>query len=183
MLYVSQYDKARNQYGVTDTDDNTTEWVSSAELFGIVKDMHIKVAGVSLTQMKIGVVNADGTPVKKPVAKKASTSTAEPAVRAATTAKAGAKTAKAGAKTATKAGAKTGTKAGAKTTTKKPSAKTVKKAPEQTRLQYLDEQIGFDYVVEQSDGRDFTQFVVSTGGDVSTYRVYGNPGDYTITAK
>ena len=30
-----------------------------------------------------------------------------------------------------------------------------------------------DYVLEQYDGRDFLELVVSTGGDVTKYRVYG----------
>ena len=62
MLYVSKYDKEQDKYGVTDTDDGTTEFVSSAEAFGIVRDMHIRIHGVDINQMKIGVVNADGTP-------------------------------------------------------------------------------------------------------------------------
>ena len=43
------------------------------------------------------------------------------------------------------------------------------------RLAFLEENCGFDYVLETRDvSMDFTEFVVSYGGDVIRYRVYGN---------
>lgn len=43
------------------------------------------------------------------------------------------------------------------------------------RFAFLCERCGFDYVIETRDvARDFTEFVVSYGGDVIRYRVYGN---------
>ena len=52
-----------------------------------------------------------------------------------------------------------------------------------TRFEFLDEQIGVEFVLEQHDGPDFSDFVVNRGGDVSTYRVYGTDGDYRLYAK
>lgn len=52
------------------------------------------------------------------------------------------------------------------------------------RYNYLEENAGFDYVLEENEGRNFTEFVVKYGGDVFTYRVYGNnPKDFMITEK
>lgn len=124
MLYVSKYDKAQDKYGVTDTDDGTTELVSSGELFSIVRTMRVKVQGVDLSQMRIRVVSPEGE--KKKASKPQKT---------------------------------------------------------KTRLEYLEMQIGFDYVLEQHDARDFTEFVISTGGDVCKYRVHGYLGSYRLTAK
>ena len=52
-----------------------------------------------------------------------------------------------------------------------------------SRFEFLDEQIGVDFVLEQHDGPDFSDFVVNRGGDVSTYRVYGTDGSYRMYAK
>lgn len=62
MLYVSKYDKVQDKYGITDTDDGTTEFVSSGEAFDIVRNMHLRIKGVDINQMKIGVVRANSTP-------------------------------------------------------------------------------------------------------------------------
>lgn len=118
MLYISGVNKTKELYAVTDTDDNTTEWVSGPELFNIVRTTRLKIAGVELNKMRIRVAPSPEVEV-----------------------------------------------------------------PKQTRLQFLDEQVGFDYVIEQHEGRDFTQFVISVGGDVCRYRVYGQPGNYSVYAK
>ena len=41
------------------------------------------------------------------------------------------------------------------------------------RFKFLDETVGFDYILREDQGSDFTEYVTSMGGDVSTYRVYG----------
>ena len=53
MLYISGVNKPKELYAVTDTDDNTTEWHPGAELFGIVRDMRIRIDGVDLKRMQI----------------------------------------------------------------------------------------------------------------------------------
>ena len=40
------------------------------------------------------------------------------------------------------------------------------------RFEYLDEYMGFDYVIDEYHTRDMSEFVVSRGGDVCTFRVY-----------
>lgn len=45
-----------------------------------------------------------------------------------------------------------------------------KKANE--RFNYLDEYLGFDYVLREDHFGDMSEFVVSRGGDVCTFRVY-----------
>ena len=45
------------------------------------------------------------------------------------------------------------------------------------RYTFLDKKIGPDYVLRTADGGNFTEFVVSIGGDVRTYRVYGETPD------
>ena len=56
-----------------------------------------------------------------------------------------------------------------------------------TRLEFLDENTGFDRVIESYATREFTEFIVSCGGDVVTYRVYGpergKEEDFTICCK
>lgn len=123
MLYVSAYDKKRNRWAVTDTDDNVTEVVSENELFNIVASGKVQVSGVDVVRHYIHVVrpNTPPYPTKAPV--------------------------------------------------------------NQTRQQFLDQEIGYDYIVETYEGGEFTQFVVSTGGDINTYRVYGTPGNYKVYAK
>ena len=123
MVYVSAYDKKRNMWGVTDTDDGVTEVVSEKELLNIVKSGKVQVSGVDVVRGYIHVVRPNTPPYP----------------------------------------------------TKRPA--------NQTRQQFLDEEIGFDYIIEQHETREFTQFVVSTGGDVNTYRVYGEPGSYKVYAK
>ena len=51
------------------------------------------------------------------------------------------------------------------------------------RKRYLNKMVAPDYILEIRDGGSFTEYVVSTGGDVSTYRVYGKDGNFTITCK
>jgi hypothetical protein len=53
------------------------------------------------------------------------------------------------------------------------------------RLAYLEENFGFDYVLETRDvSWDFTEFVVSCGGDVLRFRVYGNgTSGFTVCEK
>lgn len=127
MLYVSRYDKASDMYGVTDTDDNTTEMVSSAELFSISRNQHLKIHGVNLGQMQIKVMRRPDGGSKKPAQRKP--------------------------------------------------------ASTQTREQFLEQEVGFDYIVERREARDFTEFVTATGGDVCTYRVYGTAGAYKVYSK
>lgn len=55
MLYVSGVNKVKDLYAVTDTDDNTTEWVRGSELFNIVRTTRIKIDGVELSKMRIRV--------------------------------------------------------------------------------------------------------------------------------
>ena len=42
---------------------------------------------------------------------------------------------------------------------------------------YLDKHIGYEIKLRASHTADFSEFVVDTGGDVCTYRVYGNKQD------
>ena len=52
------------------------------------------------------------------------------------------------------------------------------------REAYLDEFIGFELLLRASHTAEFSEFVVDTGGDVCTYRVYGNKQDgFTVTSK
>lgn len=43
-----------------------------------------------------------------------------------------------------------------------------------SRVEFLLESRGVDYIIETRETRDFTEFVTSQGGDVCVYRVYGN---------
>ena len=135
MLYVSAYDKANDRYGVTDTDDNTTEWRSSGALFKLVKETHLRIQGVDLGVMSIKVVKPGVTP------------------------------------SMTKKFANAGTLRNRRP----PSVK--------SRFDYLSDNIGFDYIVEQHETRDFTEYVISIGGDVKKYRVYGKDGQFRLVAK
>lgn len=52
------------------------------------------------------------------------------------------------------------------------------------REAYLDKCIGYEIKLRAHHTADFSEFVVDTGGDVSTYRVYGNKQDgFTIGCK
>lgn len=51
------------------------------------------------------------------------------------------------------------------------------------RLKALDERCGFDYIIEEYEAKDYTQFVVSMGGDALTFRVYGHDGEYKVYAR
>ena len=42
------------------------------------------------------------------------------------------------------------------------------------RAAYLETVVGYDRIIESYDAGSFTEFVISMGGDVMTYRVYGN---------
>lgn len=75
------------------------------------------------------------------------------------------------------------TKTGHVSVQKMQGVKPKKPVKRQTRADFLEEQVGFDYIVEQHDGRDFTEFVISMGGDVLTYRVYGQQGSYSVYAR
>lgn len=44
----------------------------------------------------------------------------------------------------------------------------------------LDEEIGYDYIIEAHETPDFYEFIVSMGGDILRFRVYN---DGTIRAK
>lgn len=46
MLYVSQYDRKHNMYGVTDTEDGTTDAISKEDLLDAVHRLKLKVRGV-----------------------------------------------------------------------------------------------------------------------------------------
>ena len=151
MLYVSSFDAKSNRYAVTDTDDGSVEYVESGELFGIVRDLHIKVEGVSLSTMQIKVV--------RPVGGSKPSKSVKPATKP-----------KAGAGVAKKPARKIAT----------PKKKPVKK---NNRLSYLEENLGFDYVIEEHEAGDFTEYVVSMGGDTLKYRVYGSDGSYRLVAK
>ena len=52
------------------------------------------------------------------------------------------------------------------------------------RFAFLDKNTGPDYVLRSANGGNFTEFVVSVGGDVRTYRVYGdNPDTFKVYEK
>ena len=53
-----------------------------------------------------------------------------------------------------------------------------------SRMEFLEQNVGFDYIIEAHETKRFTEFITSTGGDVVRYRVYGNTDeDYSVTAK
>lgn len=54
---------------------------------------------------------------------------------------------------------------------------------EDRRFEFLDENIDFDYIIDTYKTLDFTEFVVSRGGDVCTYRVYDRNGNMYITER
>ena len=45
------------------------------------------------------------------------------------------------------------------------------------RRSFLDEEVGYDYIMEEYHQNDFSEFVTKMGGDVITYRVYGDKKD------
>ena len=47
MLYVSKYDTVKDRYGVTDTDDNVTQFIAKEKLLDIVNRLGVVVRGVS----------------------------------------------------------------------------------------------------------------------------------------
>ena len=52
------------------------------------------------------------------------------------------------------------------------------------RLKHLKETFGVDSVIDTYDVGRFTEFVTRTGGDVQTFRVYGdNPNNFMVTEK
>ena len=52
------------------------------------------------------------------------------------------------------------------------------------RLRYLKRVAGVDKVLDTYDNISFTEFVTRTGGDVQTYRVYGNnESNFIVTEK
>ena len=52
------------------------------------------------------------------------------------------------------------------------------------RIRFLDENVGFDYILEINDGNRFTEVVTKMGGDVITHRIYGdNPNNFMITER
>lgn len=53
----------------------------------------------------------------------------------------------------------------------------------EARFNFLDDRIGFDYLIERHDTKEFSEFVVSMGGDTCRYRVYGTNGSYSVYAK
>lgn len=175
MLYVSKYDKVTDRYGVTDTDDNVTEWATSGELFTLAKKNHIKIHGISLGEMSIRVV------------KPPSIGSAERKVfeAAGTVHQRGQGMSVQPQKVMADGTPVPKSKRGLSEPMKKKfaDAGTLRASESSKRLQYLDEQIGFDYVVSQQDGANFTQFVISTGGETRTYRVTGTAGDYRVSSK
>ena len=49
------------------------------------------------------------------------------------------------------------------------------------RFNYLDDYLGIDYVIDEYHTSDMSEFVVSRGGDVCTYRVYDRPnGEFSL---
>lgn len=55
---------------------------------------------------------------------------------------------------------------------------------ELARVNYLDENVGFDYTIRIQTTPDFTEVVSSMGGDVRTHRIYGScEADFTIACK
>lgn len=41
------------------------------------------------------------------------------------------------------------------------------------RREYLNEMVGYDYILDEFDAGEFSEFTISIGGDVIQYRVYG----------
>ena len=55
------------------------------------------------------------------------------------------------------------------------------KALENKRINYLEKNVGFDYILEVYNDREFTEVVSKMGGDVLTHRVYGdNPNNFRV---
>ena len=55
---------------------------------------------------------------------------------------------------------------------------------ERARVNYLDENVGFDYTIRIQTTPEFTEVVSSMGGDVRTHRIYGScDEDFIITCK
>lgn len=53
-----------------------------------------------------------------------------------------------------------------------------------TRLEFLKQEVCWDRLLEQREGRDCSEYVVANGGDVCHYRVYGDSdGEYFIGCK
>lgn len=50
-----------------------------------------------------------------------------------------------------------------------------------SRDQFLYDRIGFDYILEKRETHDFTEYVLSCGGDVNIMRVYETaPGEFKV---
>ena len=41
------------------------------------------------------------------------------------------------------------------------------------RYEALENEVGFDYILQEYHDREMSEYVISIGGDVLTYRVYG----------
>lgn len=56
-----------------------------------------------------------------------------------------------------------------------------------TRFEFLDENTDFDIIIESYATREFTEYIVSRGGDIVKYRVYGpergKEEDFSIYSK
>ena len=50
-------------------------------------------------------------------------------------------------------------------------------------IEYLLEEQGVDYVIETHSAPDFVECVCSIGGDVVTFRVYDNDGNFRVTER
>lgn len=61
--------------------------------------------------------------------------------------------------------------------------RTGKPVKAKTRAEFFDENVGYDYIMEVREGSDFTEYVISIGGDVERYRVYGSDGNFKIYSK
>lgn len=45
------------------------------------------------------------------------------------------------------------------------------------RLSFLDEEVGYDYIMDEYHTNEFSEYVANFGGDVIKYRVYGDKKD------
>lgn len=52
-----------------------------------------------------------------------------------------------------------------------------------TRQEFFEQNAGYDYIMETREGGEFTEYIVSMGGDVLRYRVYGKNGNFQIYEK
>lgn len=54
----------------------------------------------------------------------------------------------------------------------------------EARRKFLDENVGYDYIMETRELGDCTEFITSMGGDVARYRVYGDkPDEFKVYCK